>query len=62
MEKRTLGSTGLDVTLLGYGAAELRGPRSWGGRQITDTEAAFDPEGGAYEPSGHHHPVETAPL
>ena len=39
MEKRTLGSTGLDVTLLGYGAAELRGPRSWGGRQITDAEA-----------------------
>lgn len=32
------------------------------GAEITETEAAFDPEGGAYEPSGHHHPVETAPL
>ena len=39
MLKRTLGGTGLDVTVLGYGAAELRGTRSWGGRAITDAQA-----------------------
>ena len=39
MEKRTLGSTGLDVTVLGYGAAELRGPRSWWGRPVSDEGA-----------------------
>ena len=39
MLKRTLGSTALEVTVLGYGGAELRGPRSWGGRPITDAQA-----------------------
>src|SRR5471030_2059488 len=39
MEKRTLGKTGLQVTVLGHGAMEIRGPRIWGGRPITDDEA-----------------------
>ena len=39
MEKRRLGDTGLEVTVLGYGGAELRGPRSWGGRPIDDARA-----------------------
>ena len=37
LPKRELGSTGLQVTMLGYGAMELRGaPR---GRDVTDTQA-----------------------
>ena len=37
LEKRTLGRTGMDVTVLGYGAMELRGhPR---GREITEDDA-----------------------
>jgi aryl-alcohol dehydrogenase-like predicted oxidoreductase len=39
MEKRTLGRTGLQVTVLGHGAMEIRGPRIWGGRPVTDEEA-----------------------
>ena len=39
METRRLGTTGLDATLLGFGAMELRGPRVWNGRDITDSEA-----------------------
>ncbi|MDA1085798.1 MAG: aldo/keto reductase [Verrucomicrobia bacterium] len=39
MEKRTLGRTGLEVTVLGHGAMEIRGPRIWGGRSVTDAEA-----------------------
>jgi aryl-alcohol dehydrogenase-like predicted oxidoreductase len=39
MEKRILGKTGLAVTVLGHGAMEIRGPRIWGGRPVTDTEA-----------------------
>ena len=39
MEKRTLGRTGLEVTVLGHGAMEIRGPRIWGGRPVTDAEA-----------------------
>jgi len=39
MERRTLGRTGLDVTVLGYGAMEIRGPRVWGGRPISDEQA-----------------------
>ena len=39
MEKRTLGRTGLEVTVLGHGAMEIRGHRIWNGRTITDTEA-----------------------
>ena len=37
LPKRQLGRTGLQVTMLGYGAMELRGaPR---GRDVTDTQA-----------------------
>ena len=37
LPKRTLGRTGLDVTMLGYGAMEIRGaPR---GRDVTDAQA-----------------------
>jgi aryl-alcohol dehydrogenase-like predicted oxidoreductase len=39
MEKRTLGKTGLDVTVLGYGAMEVRGSRIWNGRPVTDEQA-----------------------
>ncbi|MCE0484543.1 MAG: aldo/keto reductase [Methylacidiphilales bacterium] len=34
-----LGKTGLNVTVLGHGAMEIRGPRIWGGRPVTDQEA-----------------------
>jgi len=36
---RTLGRTGLEVTQLGYGAMEVRGPRIWGGRPVAEDEA-----------------------
>jgi aryl-alcohol dehydrogenase-like predicted oxidoreductase len=39
MEKRTLGRTGYDATILGFGAMEIRGPRIWGGRELTDEQA-----------------------
>jgi aryl-alcohol dehydrogenase-like predicted oxidoreductase len=39
MEKRVLGKTGLKVTVLGYGAMEIRGPRVWKGRPVTEDEA-----------------------
>jgi aryl-alcohol dehydrogenase-like predicted oxidoreductase len=39
MECRTLGRTGLKVTVLGYGAMEVRGPRIWGGRPVADEQA-----------------------
>lgn len=39
MEKTTLGATGLPVTKLGFGAMEIRGPRVWNGRPVTDEEA-----------------------
>ena len=39
MERRTLGKTGLEVTVLGHGAMEIRGPRIWSGRPVTDGEA-----------------------
>jgi aryl-alcohol dehydrogenase-like predicted oxidoreductase len=39
VEKRKLGKTNLDVTVLGHGAMEIRGPRIWGGRPVTDAEA-----------------------
>ena len=39
MEKRTLGKTELEVTVLGHGAMEIRGPRIWSGRPVTDAEA-----------------------
>ena len=34
-----LGRTGLDVTRLSFGAMEIRGPRIWGGRPVTDGQA-----------------------
>lgn len=39
METRILGRTNLKVTQLGFGAMELRGPRIWNGRPITDQQA-----------------------
>lgn len=39
MEKRVLGKTNLEVSVLGYGAMELRGPEVWNGREI-DEDAA----------------------
>lgn len=39
MQRRMLGRTGLEVTILGYGAMEIRGPRVWGGRPITNDQA-----------------------
>lgn len=33
-----LGKTGLMVSRLGYGAMEIRGPRVWNGRSVTDAE------------------------
>ena len=35
----TLGRTGLDVTRLSFGAMEIRGPRIWNGRPVTDRQA-----------------------
>jgi aryl-alcohol dehydrogenase-like predicted oxidoreductase len=35
----SLGRTGLEVTKLGFGAMEVRGPRIWNGRPVTDDEA-----------------------
>jgi aryl-alcohol dehydrogenase-like predicted oxidoreductase len=35
----TLGRTGLEVTRLGFGAMEIRGPRIWGGRPVTPQQA-----------------------
>jgi aryl-alcohol dehydrogenase-like predicted oxidoreductase len=34
-----LGRTNLETTRLGYGAMELRGPRIWGGREVSAAEA-----------------------
>jgi aryl-alcohol dehydrogenase-like predicted oxidoreductase len=39
LEKRRLGRTGLEVTALGYGAMEVRGPRIWGGRPVSEEQA-----------------------
>jgi aryl-alcohol dehydrogenase-like predicted oxidoreductase len=33
------GKTGLQVTRLGFGAMEIRGPRIWGGRPVTEEQA-----------------------
>ena len=37
--QRPLGRTDLIVTRLGYGAMEIRGPRIWNGRDVTDAQA-----------------------
>ena len=39
MEKRPLGRTGYEATVLGFGAMEVRGPRIWGGRELSDVQA-----------------------
>jgi aryl-alcohol dehydrogenase-like predicted oxidoreductase len=39
MQKAILGRTGLEVTKLSFGAMEIRGPRIWSGRPVTDSEA-----------------------
>jgi aryl-alcohol dehydrogenase-like predicted oxidoreductase len=39
LARRTLGRTGLQVTRLGFGAMEIRGPRIWNGRPVEDAEA-----------------------
>jgi aryl-alcohol dehydrogenase-like predicted oxidoreductase len=39
MQTHILGRTGLSVTALGFGAMEVRGPRVWGGRPVTEDEA-----------------------
>jgi aryl-alcohol dehydrogenase-like predicted oxidoreductase len=39
METRQLGRTGLKVTQLGFGAMEIRGPKVWGGREVSDPQA-----------------------
>ena len=39
MQKRILGKTGLPVSVLGYGAMEIRGTRVWGGRALSDDQA-----------------------
>ncbi|NBD27801.1 aldo/keto reductase [Paenibacillus sp. T1] len=39
MQKSALGRTGLEVSRLGFGAMEIRGPRIWGGRPVAEAEA-----------------------
>ncbi len=39
MDKSILGRTGIEVTKLGFGAMEIRGPRVWGGRPVTDEQS-----------------------
>ena len=39
MVKHILGKTGLKVTALGFGSMEIRGPRIWDGRPVTDAQA-----------------------
>ena len=39
MIKKELGRTGLQVTQLGYGSMGLRGPRTWGVRVVSDSDA-----------------------
>ncbi len=39
MQISVLGRTNLPVTKLGFGAMEIRGPRIWNGRPVTDDEA-----------------------
>ena len=37
--KRKLGRTGLEVTVLGFGALELGGPGAWRGRPLESNQA-----------------------
>jgi len=39
LPRHTLGRTGLEVTTLGFGAMEIRGPRIWNGPTVTDEQA-----------------------
>ena len=39
MKKRKLGRTGLNVTQLSFGAMEIRGKKTWGGRDVSDKQA-----------------------
>lgn len=39
LESRPLGRTNLSVTRLGFGAMEIRGPRIWKGREVSDEQA-----------------------
>ncbi len=39
MIKKTLGKTALEVTQLGFGAMEIRGPKVWGGREVSDEQS-----------------------
>jgi aryl-alcohol dehydrogenase-like predicted oxidoreductase len=39
LDTRTLGRSGPAVTRLGFGAMELRGPRIWSGRDLSDDQA-----------------------
>jgi len=38
MERRTLGRTGFDATVLSFGAMEIRGPRIWGAARSPTTK------------------------
>ena len=39
MKKNILGRTSLEVTQLGFGAMELRGPETWGGPDVTEEQS-----------------------
>src|SRR5947208_16833425 len=39
LPKRPFGQSGIEVTVLGYGAMELRGTRIWAGRPVTEKQA-----------------------
>ena len=39
MITKTLGRTGLEVTQLGFGAMEIRGPKTWSGRDVSEARA-----------------------
>ncbi|MFC0212999.1 aldo/keto reductase [Paenibacillus chartarius] len=39
MDQAVLGRTGLSVTKLGYGAMEIRGPRVWSGKPVSDADS-----------------------
>lgn len=39
MKKNILGRTSLEVTQLGFGAMELRGPKVWDGQEVSDEES-----------------------